>query len=241
LVVFPVALGVTALAGRVANVTAAPKKRAARPIGYADMVRRWHEPLHDTPEPTPEGRPQLVLEIINTSERVELSPLRDDGGFSETDLDRANYALRDPHTEKNCAMEGRVLDLAYRLQVRFTSSAVRIVSAFRSRSRSKHGKGRALDLVVPGAADSDVARYAETLGFVGVGLYPVSGFVHVDSRPRSYFWIDRSGPGQRTRLTAILPNVAAASDKRALARGEAPPEEPETEEEQSSTDGQDTP
>ena len=63
-----------------------------------------------------------------------------------------------------------------------------------------------------------------------MGYYPTSGFVHVDSRPRSYFWIDRSGPGQRTRLIPVLLNVAEASDKRAIARGEEPPEEPDKEE-----------
>jgi uncharacterized protein YcbK (DUF882 family) len=226
------ALGVAAWAGTVGDVVvaAAPGRL---PSGYSDMVRRWHQPPPRPPELTALGRPMLVLEIINTNERLELSPLRDDGGFSQPDLERANYALRDHKTDDRCQMDARVLDLAYQLEVHFASRSLRIVSAFRASSpRSNHGKGRALDLVVPGAQDQEVARFAETLGFVGVGLYPVSGFIHVDSRPRSYFWIDRSGPGQRTKAVPVLPLLAQSSDRRAMVRGEAPPEETEPAEEQ---------
>jgi len=45
----------------------------------------------------------------------------------------------------------------------------------------------------------DMYEYAETLdmGGMGVGIYPNSGFVHVDYRAPgepSYRWTDRSGP-----------------------------------------------
>jgi uncharacterized protein YcbK (DUF882 family) len=208
-------------------VDANKTEESLKAVNYSDMVRRWHRLPSRPPETTPNGRPMLVLEMIHTNERVLLAPMRDDGGFTDEDLERASYALRDPGTDDRCAIDGRVLDLAYRLETHFTSRALRIVSAFRASSpRSNHGKGRALDLVVPGAADQDVAHYAETLGFVGVGLYPVSGFIHVDSRARSYFWLDRSGPGQHTRAVPVLPLLAQASDRRALARGETPPDKP---------------
>src|SRR5690606_27254292 len=91
------------------------------------------------------------------------------------------------------------------------------------RSKSNHGYGRAMDIVVPGVADEDVASFARQMGFVGVGIYPTSGFVHVDTRPRSYFWVDRSGPGRRKRTVPILRSLAAKVDAAALARGEKPP------------------
>src|SRR5262249_51109799 len=87
-------------------------------------------------------------------------------------------------------------------------------------SRSNHGKGRAIDLIVPGTTDADVAKFAREIGFVGVGLYPTSQFVHVDVRPRSYFWVDHSGPGNRNREKGILGDLAIQSDKAALARGD---------------------
>jgi hypothetical protein len=71
-------------------------------------------------------------------------------------------------------------------------------------------------------ADEDVARFVRDIGFVGVGVYPVSQFVHVDIRPRSYFWIDLSGPHMKNRERGILADLAAKSDAAAIARGQAP-------------------
>ncbi len=189
------------------------------------MVRMWHAPPEDDPSLTAEGRPTLVLETINTGERVELSPQRDDGGFTSDDLQRASHVLRDPRTDSECPADSRLLDLAYRIEMHFHAKVVRIISAFRTprRRHSRHGSGHAVDLVVPGAKDDEVARFARSVGFVGVGLYTRSGFVHVDVRPRSYFWVDSSGPGQRGRVQQVFAKAAAAADAKALERGETPP------------------
>ncbi len=186
------------------------------------MKRGWHTPPADPPGLTPEGRTLLVLEILNTEERLELAPVRDDGGWTEADLERASHALRDPRNSQEKPIEPRVLDLAYRVQVHFQAKALRVVSAYR-RGVSKHGKGRAIDIVVPGARDDEVARFARTFGFVGVGLYPRSGFIHLDTRPRSYFWVDSSGPGQKSRIVQVYGKLGEEADARALERGEAPP------------------
>jgi uncharacterized protein YcbK (DUF882 family) len=186
------------------------------------MKRGWHVPPADAPGLTPEGRTLLVLEVLNTEERLELAPMRDDGGWTEADLERASHALRDPRSNQQKPIEPRVLDLAYRVQVHFQAKALRVVSAYR-RGVSKHGRGRAIDIVVPGYRDDEVARFARTFGFVGVGLYPRSGFVHLDTRPRSYFWVDSSGPGQKSRIVQVYGKVGEEADARALDRGEIPP------------------
>ncbi len=84
------------------------------------------------------------------------------------------------------------------------------------------GRGAPSNLIVPGVPDEDVARFARELGFVGVGVYPASQFVHVDVRPQSYFWIDFSGPHANHRERGILGDLAAQSDAAAVARGRAP-------------------
>ena len=99
-------------------------------------------------------------------------------------------------------------------------SGYRTPAAIASARGSNHGRGRAIDVVVPGASDADVAKLAREMGFMGVGIYPTSGFVHVDVRDRSYFWIDSSGPGGRNRERGILADVAARADREATARGE---------------------
>jgi len=54
-----------------------------------------------------------------------------------------------------------------------------------------------------------------------IGLIkPERGFVHVDVRERSYFWVDTSAPGKRSRIRGILADLAAKSDSQASARGE---------------------
>jgi uncharacterized protein YcbK (DUF882 family) len=172
------------------------------------------------------GRSKLVLTAINTRERVELSALAASGGWAPRDLDRAAHLLREPGSGNEHPIEPRVLDAAYRIQTHFGAQEIRVVSGYRtpgaiaSSRSSNHGRGRAIDLVVPGVTDQDVAKFARDMGFMGVGVYPTSGFVHVDVRDRSYFWVDTSGPGRRNRERGILADVAGRADRDATARGE---------------------
>jgi uncharacterized protein YcbK (DUF882 family) len=170
------------------------------------------------------GRPMLSLTTVNRRESLSIAALADDGGFAAADLDRAATLLR-ANTGEEHPVDPRTLDLVYRLQVHFDVPEIRVVSGYRvpkPGSHSNHGKGRAIDLIVPGTADEDVARYARELGFVGVGVYPASQFVHVDIRSRSYFWVDTSGPHMRNRERGIMGDLAARSDAAALARGQSP-------------------
>ena len=165
----------------------------------------------------------LTLQSLNLSDHATIAASGERGGFSAEDLDRAAHVLRDPRTGNEHPVDPHVLDLVYRVAVHFAAQEVRIISGYRTPhngNHSNHGKGRAIDLVVPGATDEEVARFAREQGFVGVGVYPTSGFVHLDVRERSYFWVDNSGPGQRNRTRGILGDLAAQSDARALARGE---------------------
>jgi uncharacterized protein YcbK (DUF882 family) len=172
------------------------------------------------------GRALLILSALSTRERVGLRAASDHGGFAATDLDRAALLLREPSSGNAYPVDPRLVDIVYDLETHFQSREIRIISGYRTprgRGGSNHGKGRAMDLVVPGTSDADVAVYARTLGFVGVGIYPTSGFVHIDVRDRSYFWSDWSAPGRRGRERGILGELAASSDKSALRRGAVPP------------------
>lgn len=215
---------------------AAPHGKAAKvqkprppppiPKGYANSVRAWHTKAPGQAAPLDEhGRPKLILFALNTNERVELTPLTDRGGFSASDLDRAAQLLRDPRTGNEHPVEPRLLDSVYRIAKNFSAPEIRVVSGYRTPkagTHSNHGRGRAMDMVVPGASDEDVAKFAREAGFSGVGVYPVSGFVHVDVREHSYFWVDTSGPGRKSRLFGVLGDVANKADSSALARGERP-------------------
>jgi uncharacterized protein YcbK (DUF882 family) len=201
--------------------------RPTTPAGYYRIVRAWHTPTAGKTAPQDHGRPVLVLHAMYVNETVELPAQTDRGGFSAEDLDRAAQAVRDSATGASHPLEPRTMDMLYRIQTHFEAEEIRVMSAFRlpvpGNGQGLHGKGRAVDFVVPGASDMDVARYARELGFVGVGVYPIGSFVHVDVRERSYFWMDKSGPGHKSRERGILLDVAQRSDASARVRGEIPP------------------
>lgn len=204
---------------------AAPvSKRSAAQAAKA--ARSWHTPTPGKSAPLDAaGRPKLVLQGLNFPDRVELTASREDGGFSAEDMDRAARVLREPSSGNEHPMAPELLDIVYRIQTHFAAHEIRIISGYRTPrhgATSNHGKGRAIDMVVPGASDEEVAKFARELGFCGVGIYPVSGFVHVDVRERSFFWVDSSGPGKRNRTRGILAADAQRSDARAVARGEHP-------------------
>ena len=231
----PVAIAAIAIAvGLTRDADAQPKSPAphgtvaarapARPA-YGSYVNAWHAVAPGRTAPTDErGRKKLVLFALNTQERVELTAERDTGAFSAHELERAAHLLREPSTGNEHPVEPRIVDVLYRIALKFDAQEIRVVSGYRTPrgGASNHGKGRAVDVVVPGTTDDDVAKFARELGFMGVGIYPVSGFVHVDVRERSYFWVDRSGPGRKNRERGILADLASKSDARAKTRGEEP-------------------
>lgn len=66
---------------------------------------------------------------------------------------------------------------------------------------SKHRLGMAADIVVKGVKPAEVAKYAESIGILGIGLYETASdgyFVHIDTRTTKSFWY---GQAQKKRTT----------------------------------------
>lgn len=61
---------------------------------------------------------------------------------------------------------------------------------------SFHTKGMAADISIEGVAPAEIAKYAESIGVLGIGLYDT--FVHIDTRDYKSFWY---GHGQEYRST----------------------------------------
>ena len=206
----------------------APPHPASAPRGYARNVQSWHAALAGRSQPRSDaGRALLSMRGLNTAEYVELSPLGEQGTFTDLELDRLSRFAREPQSGTTHPVHPRLADLLYRIQTHFDAAELRMLSGYRSPRagrQSNHGRGRAMDLVVPGQLDGDVARFVRDQGFVGVGVYPTSGFIHIDVRDKSYFWIDASGPGRRKGERGVLHDVAQRADARAIGRGEKPVE-----------------
>jgi uncharacterized protein YcbK (DUF882 family) len=184
------------------------------------MVKQWHSTVGATTKTDGHGRPKLVLFSVNRGDRIELEASSDSGSFSPAEIDRATAMLRAADGDTH-PVDPNTLALVYQVQRHFGAPEIRFLSGYRTPhgGASNHGFGRAIDLVVPGATDEQVVTYARTLGFVGVGLYPTGGFVHLDVRQRSYFWVDRSAPGMPNRTVGILGDEAARNDEGARAAG----------------------
>jgi hypothetical protein len=217
-------------ASRPAGVRARRGRRARPPVvsaRYRRMRARWHRAAPPEARRRWESqapRPPLVLVPVGGGESVSLVPLRDDGGFDAEALARAATALAARRSGATHPIEPALLDRVYRAQRRFRAPFVHVISGFREdRATSRHTQGRAMDIVLPGVRDAVLAAYLRGEGFSGVGTYAVSGFVHVDVRRRSYFWVDGTAPGRRSRARGVLARQAAAADARALARGVARP------------------
>ena len=92
--------------------------------------------------------------------------------------------------------------------------AVTITSGYRcpthnstvSRAKnSYHTKGQAADFTVSGVKPREVAKYAESLGIKGMGLYetPSDGnFVHIDTRTSKSFWYGQAEAPVKTFIEA---------------------------------------
>lgn len=91
---------------------------------------------------------------------------------------------------------------------------------------SRHSKGDAADIVVKGVAPREVAKYAESIGIMGIGLYETSSdghFVHIDTREKKSFWYGQkeayrstfggSAPANTTTGTTTTPNTTSTTYK----------------------------
>lgn len=57
-------------------------------------------------------------------------------------------------------------------------------------ANSYHANGQAADFYIPGIAPAQIAKYAESIGVLGIGLYEAKdgNFVHIDTRTQQSFW-----------------------------------------------------
>lgn len=84
-------------------------------------------------------------------------------------------------------------------------------------SGSKHVTGQAADVVVTGVAPREVAKYAESIGVKGIGLYETATdghFVHIDTRDYKSFWY-----GQRQSYRSTFGGSTTSSGSSSNASG----------------------
>ncbi len=202
-------------------------KHAKLNSNYRRLRNKWHykAPLAERRAFQREAMPPLILAPVGENARVVLQPSSEFGDFSNEEMIKAETAMAWQKDHSTHPVHPRLLNLVYQALRHFGVPFAWVISGFRANSdTSRHQQGRAIDMVLPGVSDRQLAHYLRTQGFVGVGLYPVSGFVHLDVRDKSFFWIDRSGPDQPSRVTPILKKQASIMDRQARKRGVIPPD-----------------
>ena len=143
------------------------------------------------------GSRSLSFLNLHTGEKVA-ADFWSKGALLPDGLAEISHVLRDHRTDEAWPIDPKLLDLLHRLRSRMESTApFHVISGYRSpktnamlrqnsggvAKRSYHMQGRAIDIRLPGMRLPDMRRAALGLRGGGVGYYPKSGFLHIDTGP----------------------------------------------------------
>lgn len=174
------------------------KKRKKRTVEF-----RGHNALKSTlrTEPLPKPSGNVWVKVDNLNQEVKVNIYKADGTFDDASLAQLDDAFRCVRTGEVRAVRKELYEQLSRFNDRFEGKQIHLVSGFRfaERNSSRHFHASAMDIRIPGVSIREMYKFAESLdaGGMGVGLYPTSGFIHVDFRAPgepSYRWTDTSGP-----------------------------------------------
>ncbi|OOF58161.1 YcbK family protein [Rodentibacter myodis] len=140
----------------------------------------------------------LAFRNVNTGERLSaaFSPSE---GFNSSMLKKLDYFMRDKRTNQVHRMDPNLFMKFYRIQsnLGLQTAEIQVICGYRSAatnamrhrqsrgvaSNSFHVKGQAIDFRLDTVSLFNVKRAAENLNNGGVGFYPHSNFVHIDTGP----------------------------------------------------------
>lgn len=137
----------------------------------------------------------ISLQNLHTGDRLRLTYF-ERGLYIEDALQEIDYILRDYHTGDIHPIDPALLDQLYDLKLRLdVSRPFNIISGYRSpetnanlrrhsdgvAKHSLHMQGRAVDIRLPGFDVRTIRDAALSMQRGGVGYYPASNFVHLDT------------------------------------------------------------
>ena len=124
------------------------------------------------------------------------------GAYHRKALDQLNNFLRDTRDNAQTEMDPLLFDVLWHTaQIVGYGGSIEVLSAYRSPSSnawlasvsrgvardSQHMNGNAMDVRFPGMSVFQIRQAAYSLNMGGVGFYPRSGFVHLDTGPVRYW------------------------------------------------------
>ncbi|MBK5964948.1 hypothetical protein CCR95_12865 [Thiocystis minor] len=139
---------------------------------------------------------QLSFHHLHTEERISVV-YRIGDRYQRGALQQLNHFFRDFRTSETVAMDPQLFDLLYDVKTHLGDPDARfdVLSAYRSQTtnsmlrrssrgvakNSLHLTGQAIDVRFPDLSIRHIRDAAVTLGQGGVGYYPRSNFVHLDT------------------------------------------------------------
>jgi len=148
-----------------------------------------------------EAAPHVVstfeLHSANTLESVTVRYVDDVlDPASQQQLDHLMRCLR---TDSAKPIDPHLID-TLRLIAREVDRPLWLVSGYRApehyNDHNFHNRGQAADIRVENVSSYKLKLLAKKLGVRGIGWYPTTNMIHVDTRDDPYFWTDWSGPHQ---------------------------------------------
>jgi uncharacterized protein YcbK (DUF882 family) len=176
-------IGIAATAVPAAADTYLPKKDR----------ERANKSANHPPPPAPGTKPVKLVNLYNrwTHDWLAVDPSQ------LPTLHQINMFLRDHFTNEATRMDPKLIGTIVAAAQEFKSDIAEIVSGFRhpkynlmlrKKGRevardSRHTHGVAVDFVIPTVPAQKLEEWAKTQKLGGVGVYPNSGFVHIDTGP----------------------------------------------------------
>jgi uncharacterized protein YcbK (DUF882 family) len=158
--------------------------------------------LRTEPLERPSG--ELWLRAENLAQEVKVNIYKADGAFDDAALAQLDDLFRCLQTGEVRAINASLYEHLSRIYDHF-GKRIDMVSGFRfaERDSSRHFHASAADFRIQGVSIYEIKKFAETLdmGNMGLGIYPATGFVHLDFRAPgepSFRWTDWSGHSKKS-------------------------------------------
>lgn len=146
--------------------------------------------------PLVKTRRELSFFNTHTGELLECVTYWSRGVYLSDGLEKIDYLLRDHRANDVTPIDHNLLDTLYLLTRKLDNNEpLHVISGYRSPAtnaqlssqgsgvakRSLHTQGRAIDIRIPGINLTELRQTALALGRGGVGFYPESQFLHLDT------------------------------------------------------------
>ena len=181
----------------------AQRRNAAQPEALRGSRYGGFAPAPSGPPPTLDTTSPRTLSLVNYNTQDTLTVTYwSNGAYHRQALDQLNHFLRDSRENQATEMDPLLFDVLWHTtKIVGYGGTIEVLSAFRSPNTnawlasvsrgvardSQHMNGNAMDIRFPGVPVYQIRQAAYSLNMGGVGFYPRSGFVHLDTGPVRYW------------------------------------------------------